>query len=273
MTNRQGIPDKIDATPTKSLFIDILTRDISLEGCILDLVDNSVDSYIRNEITDRREIRLDISEDKFKILDNCGGIEHNHLKHTVFRFGTDALKGDKPTLGIYGIGMKRAILKIGKKILMETDDGNSYCRVDLDIDEWIESKSWEIPFEYFKDSGLSPGEKPYTRIEVTDLYPGIRKKFALNSFVNNIRDTKIKITYALFIADKIDFFVNDDIKIPQFVIEARYDDLYRPVKHQDSFEDVNFEIICFIDPRKGRRERELGKREGVREERLERLLQ
>ena len=32
--------------PTKKLFIDVLTRDISIRDCILDLLDNSVDSYV-----------------------------------------------------------------------------------------------------------------------------------------------------------------------------------------------------------------------------------
>ena len=259
MTDEHGIPGEIDATPTKGLFINILTRDISVKACILDLIDNSVDSYTRNEITDRREIRLNISKDEFIIFDNCGGIEHNFLKTTAFRFGADMRERDKPTLGIYGIGMKRAILKMGRRILMETDDGNSYCKIDLDIDKWVKSDDWKIPFEYFKDSRLSPNQKPYTRIKVTDLYDSINKKFDLNSFINSI-ERGIHITYTLFMTDNIDFYVNNDVKIEPFVIEARYDDLYEPTKYRDSFEDVDFEIICFIDPRKGRTTKELGKR-------------
>ncbi|MCK4476817.1 MAG: ATP-binding protein [Methanophagales archaeon] len=126
MATEEMKEDKIEAIPTKRLFIDILTRDISVRACILDLIDNSVDAYIRNELSVRREIRLNISKDEFEIFDNCGGIEYNFLKTTVFRFGADIIERDKPTLGIYGIGLKRAILKIGKTILMETDDGNKY---------------------------------------------------------------------------------------------------------------------------------------------------
>ena len=259
MTIKQGKEDKIDATPTKRLFIDILTRDISVKACILDLIDNSVDAYIRNEISDRREIRLNISEDEFRIFDNCGGIEYNFLKTTVFRFGADILERDKPTLGIYGIGMKRAILKMGRKILMETDDGTSYCKIDLDVKKWFKSDDWTIPFEYFEHSNLSPGEKPYTNIVVADLYDNIKKKFDLDSFINSIKEA-IHITYTFFITNNIDFYLNDDVKIEPFVIEARYDDLYKPTKYKDSFEGVDFEIICFIDPKKGRTTRELGKR-------------
>ncbi len=37
----------INAEPTKGFFIDMLTKDIGLVDCILDLVDNSIDGWIR----------------------------------------------------------------------------------------------------------------------------------------------------------------------------------------------------------------------------------
>ncbi len=51
MATEEMTKDKIMATPTKRLFIEILTKDISVKDCILDLIDNSVDSYIWNEIS------------------------------------------------------------------------------------------------------------------------------------------------------------------------------------------------------------------------------
>jgi len=258
MTIEHENNDVIDARPTKKLFIKILTRDISVKACILDLIDNSVDAYIRNGETKRREIRLNISKDKFEIWDNCGGIEYNFLKNTVFRFGAD-IKRDKPTLGIYGIGMKRAILKMGKKILMETDDGKSFSKIYLDVKKWCKSDNWKIPFEHFKDSRLSPSEKPYTKIVVTDLYDNIKEKFNLTSFINSIEQA-IHITYAFFITEHIAFYLNNDIEIPPFIIKARSDKFYKPSKYQGNFEGVDFEITCFIDPTEGRTTKGLGKR-------------
>ncbi|WP_202949120.1 hypothetical protein [Halomonas sp. KM-1] len=37
------------ANPTKSFFVKMLTRDITLEDCILDLIDNSVDGAWKSE--------------------------------------------------------------------------------------------------------------------------------------------------------------------------------------------------------------------------------
>ncbi len=35
---------KAKASPTKAFFVRMITRDIALEDCVLDLLDNSVDS-------------------------------------------------------------------------------------------------------------------------------------------------------------------------------------------------------------------------------------
>ena len=42
----------IHADPSKEFFIDMLTRDISLSECVLDLLDNSVHGLIRHKNLD-----------------------------------------------------------------------------------------------------------------------------------------------------------------------------------------------------------------------------
>jgi hypothetical protein len=37
------------AYPTKAFFVNMITRDITFEDCILDLIDNSVDGASRSE--------------------------------------------------------------------------------------------------------------------------------------------------------------------------------------------------------------------------------
>jgi len=43
--------ETVNFYPTKKLFIDVLTRDISIRDCIFDLLDNAVDSYTRNRLS------------------------------------------------------------------------------------------------------------------------------------------------------------------------------------------------------------------------------
>ena len=120
--------EAVDATPVKSFFVEMLTRDIELVDAILDLLDNCVDGILREKKTRSGEkpyagFKAEIAFDKnsFSISDNCGGIPWD-LHSYAFRMGKDDQNRDNnlPTVGVYGIGMKRAIFKIGKECSIST---------------------------------------------------------------------------------------------------------------------------------------------------------
>jgi len=245
------IKETIDAFPRKKLFIDILTQDVNAEECILDLIDNSVDSYVKNMLTDRREIRITLNGEKCEIYDNCGGIEKEFLKQKVFRFGTEHLDREHPTLGMYGIGLKRSVFKMGNDILFETDDGNNYSLMQMDVREWErKEKDWSIPFETDK-SKLSDGQKPYTKIRVSSLHDEIKEKFSLDPFISKISD-KLRCVYYLTMQNKIDFVFNEN-KLEHYNLIVPYSDDYKPSVLVGEYEGVRYRIICFIDPSKGTR--------------------
>ena len=93
--------DTVRADPTKEFFVSMITRDISLEDCILDLIDNSADGARRSVLReasgdgvtdgtlDYSGYHVDVlfNEEQFKIEDNCGGIEIEIAKKYAFRFG------------------------------------------------------------------------------------------------------------------------------------------------------------------------------------------
>ena len=240
---------KIIAEPTKTLFISILTQDVDPLDCILDLIDNSIDSYTRNGYSDTRQIKLKIGKQSFEIFDSCGGIALEILKKEVFRFGVEEVKRDKPTLGLYGIGMKRALFKMGKKIYLETDDGKTHSVLNLDIDKWKTDKEWEMGFEY-EDSNLE-SNFPYTNIKVNSLYPEISEIFNLEKFVNDLKK-RVEITYSRFITKGIAIDVNDKLLEP-FPLEVRYDDNFKPARYTEEYDDVKIDIICGISPRTKKR--------------------
>lgn len=120
--------------PTKDLFLDTLTKDVTITDAILDLVDNAIDGYTRHDIGERRSIDLKLSKARFLIRDNCGGIDVESARNEVFRFGI--VRGGKHSLGVYGIGLKRSMFKLGSEIVFSSDDGNDYFRVDIDVEEW-----------------------------------------------------------------------------------------------------------------------------------------
>src|SRR5262249_3468842 len=122
------------AHPTKHFFLEMFTRDISLEDCILDLVDNSIDALIRTrKLSPSTQllatspsalpktpatIAIGLSPTKFSIHDNCGGIEPEYAKTEAFLFGHRS--PGRAYLGAYGIGLKRAIFKLGNRFQMRS---------------------------------------------------------------------------------------------------------------------------------------------------------
>ena len=82
-----GLRFSVDTSPTKEVVVSSLTRDASVEACIFDLIDNSVDAArdtARARIVNQDEtttiddysgftISLTIDGTGLKIVDNCGG--------------------------------------------------------------------------------------------------------------------------------------------------------------------------------------------------------
>jgi len=124
-TNDQNL---INGSPTKAFFVRTLTRDIELKDALLDLLDNCVDGLMRSvpkaSLAGAKPYaghwaHITFDREKFVIEDNCGGIDMHRARTSAFRMGRIELAAaDKekklPTVGAYGIGMKRAIFKIGQ---------------------------------------------------------------------------------------------------------------------------------------------------------------
>ena len=129
----------IEGNPTKTFFIEMITRDISIEDAIIDLLDNSIDGANRINPDDYSGLFIDIkiSEKEFCIIDNCGGFSLDTAQKYAFRFGRPE---DAPNVnnavGRFGIGMKRSLFKIGKLFAVESETESDHFKVEVDVDEW-----------------------------------------------------------------------------------------------------------------------------------------
>jgi len=138
-----------DAFPRKRFFVEMFTRDIALEDCILDLVDNSVDALIRTRDIDLEEeivsekrfpkpaaIDVSITPKMIAVTDDCGGIPLDHALHEVFNFGHSKEGVSELTergLGAYGIGLKRALFKMGRSFRVDSVHNGRGFRVEQDL--------------------------------------------------------------------------------------------------------------------------------------------
>ncbi|HEX8607273.1 MAG TPA: ATP-binding protein, partial [Pedobacter sp.] len=171
----------VSAFPTKQFFVGMLTRDIELQDAILDLLDNCVDGVQRSLERKAEKLeaeqavsgnggqsaqarpsansplsteqhkeyegfwaKIEFDEDFFRISDNCGGIPPDS---EAFRLGNPVSEEDRglATIGYYGIGMKRAIFKMGRSCVVTTKHENYAYRVTI-TPEWIDDDNlWLLP--------------------------------------------------------------------------------------------------------------------------------
>ena len=129
----------IEGNPTKKFFIEMITRDISIEDAIIDLLDNSIDGANRINPENYTDlwINLTINDKEFVIQDNCGGFSLETAQKYAFRFGRpeEAPKANN-TVGRFGIGMKRSLFKIGRDFAVESQCRNDHFKVEVNVDEW-----------------------------------------------------------------------------------------------------------------------------------------
>lgn len=223
INNETSSTTTINASPTKNFFVEMLTRDIELEDAILDLLDNCVDGIQR---TNKENVSLDkpyehfwaqisFSETGFEIEDNCGGISIDIAKGSAFRMGSpkDAGSKDKDvyTIGTYGIGMKRAIFKMGRSSRIVSQTKNDAFEVEI-TPQWLGSDdSWDLPFQEIER--LLPDNG--TKIKVTDLREGISREFKLSdhSTLHNSLTGKISNYYNYILNKGFTVLVNG-VKVP-----------------------------------------------------------
>lgn len=220
--NEQNQYMPVSASPVKSFFVRMLTRDIKLEEAILDLLDNCVDGILRSRRQNNRakpykgfEAAIKFTKDSFMISDNCGGIPWD-LHDYAFRIGRAS---DRPpdapgTIGVYGIGMKRAIFKMGKDCLISTQNGADGYDIEIKP-EWIEDEAtWEIPVKAAEKSMEEDG----TTIFIGDLYPGVAARFGEDSkeFESGLR-RMVATHYAFIINKGFKVIINDTAVTPRLV--------------------------------------------------------
>lgn len=196
----------IEGNPTKKFFIDMITRDISIEDAIIDLLDNSIDGANRINPIDYSNlyIYVTINQDCFEITDNCGGFSIDTAKRYAFRFGRpeDAPKGNG-TVGRFGIGMKRSLFKIGKNFTVESKFKQDSFKVEVDVEEWSKKvkkitnedgssdiiDDWSFTYVETPNTDADDG----TSIKITNLNPEVSSLFSDESFITTLADNIQKL--------------------------------------------------------------------------------
>ncbi|WP_433619277.1 ATP-binding protein [Paenibacillus cellulositrophicus] len=186
--------NQIKASPTKELFIDMITKDISLEMAIAELVDNSIDGALTSIKRKKAEhlnsfiIKIIVNEDEFSIVDNCGGFDVDAAKEYAFRFGRPSdIKPKENSVGRFGVGMKRSIFKIGEEILVHSKTEDSLFDIKIDVNDWKKDPDdWTFSFQNYNIETHRPFNETVTSITIHKLYPGVQDKFTDPQFITEL---------------------------------------------------------------------------------------
>lgn len=217
------------ATPEKRLFISLITRDISLADAILDLLDNSINSAISKQrlelhtpsayisLLERKKgkattkVSIAFDEKHFIMEDDAAGISLKDAEDRVFKFGRSPDDGsghanEDDTLSVYGIGMKRAIFKIGDHVQIVSKSAEDGFSMDLRVRAWekLAQDRWSIPIGVMKHR---QGQRTGTSIEIKELFPDIARRIGDSSFEGELV-RKISRTYSYFLERVVSVEVN-----------------------------------------------------------------
>lgn len=248
------LPAKASANPTKAFFVRMITRDISLADCILDLIDNSVDAawqlkgskpnaYSNKTKLTGYKIEITASSSKFTIRDNCGGISLDNAAKYAFTFGrSDEMVQDPYSIGVYGIGMKRAVFKLGTKVLIrstyldETPKGKKKqeaFRVPIDVSKWLVAAAWDFDLE-------PDAELPAAGLEISvgQLSDSTSRAFSSPEFVLDLR-RMVARDYALHLHRGLTIVINGQ-KVQGWAIELRQSKSFVPLR--DTYKDAGVEV-------------------------------
>ena len=201
----------------------MLTRDIELQDALLDLLDNCIDGIIRTGSSGSDVARpyhsfsakLTLAADRFIIEDNCGGIPKDHAEKYAFSMGRPlAIDGAShgATVGMYGIGMKRAIFKLGTEAHVESHNDTGFLVKFTEA--WMSDNEWnDLPMHKLVDGDLQQG---CTRITVTKLNDEARSSFENNEWIDDFKRT-VSRHYSLIIAKGFSVIVRSPTEIDKHI--------------------------------------------------------
>lgn len=236
-----GGDNTIDAGAEKRFFIEMLTKDIELLPAIVDLVDNSVDGardlHPDGNLTGQF-VRITTADGSFSITDNSGGIDVDVARHYAFRFGRSKdFTGVKRSVGQFGVGMKRAIFKIGSKFSVQSvhrgtegEGSGSRFSMNVDVEAWAKRRNdWTFAFDTVEEGiNISDGEVAGTTLVVSPVHASVSDDFADPAVLQLLR-TELRVRHQQSIQSGLEIFVDGDVPLTASRPALQSSDVVQPV--------------------------------------------
>src|SRR5688572_14336501 len=129
--------DIVDATPSKRLYLSIIA-DYDLNKAICELVDNALDIWAKAKRSKKIQVDiiLDVSQQYISVTDNAGGFNKSDFA-LIIGPGHTSNDDTEQTIGIFGVGTKRAVVALAQEVKIKTGSGGKKSfQVEFN-DDWL----------------------------------------------------------------------------------------------------------------------------------------
>lgn len=217
MNNKRNLTIKTGVNP--SYVKNVVTQDINCFECILDLIDNSIDaakSLVIHNLDDQGmplsyegvKISLEVSSDGITLHDNCSGISKNAIEERLLVIGEES--NQKLAIGHFGVGLKRALLKLGNEYSIETCTGGDKYEMSFNANSIAGNTEKPLQARFLGDKNPST----YTTIRIkepTNSY--VREIVNDDAWEKKLRD-EFSIRYSIFIKKGLSIQLNESTITP-----------------------------------------------------------
>lgn len=204
--------------PSKRLFLSIIA-DYDLNKSICELVDNGFDVWTRagRQGPIHIDVSLDVDDNLICVEDDAGGLRFSELRYIVGP-GQSGSSSTDETIGIFGVGTKRAVVALARDVAICTRHGEEKT-YEVEFDEsWLEDDDWALPV--FTVPDIAPGT---TQVRLKSL----RLKLS-DDVVDQLRE-HLKATYAKFVSQEgVTLRVNGEAVKPRFFEQWSFPPGYEP---------------------------------------------
>ncbi len=226
MKRKAGV---LDTTPYKRIVLSIVS-DYDLTKSICELVDNALDLWTKGNKTKKLVISIDfdLTQKTICIQDNAGGIQEGELEFLVSP-GATTNKMDDSTIGIFGVGTKRAVIALSEDVKI-TSRYKKKQTFAIEFDKhWLNEETWNL--DYFTVDQIPEGS---TKIELQKL------RFEIDDeIIKNLSDSLSSI-YAHFLQDKSMEMRVGKVKLdPQLYENWAFPPSYEPRRFKGKFLSKN----------------------------------
>lgn len=224
---------KISAIPSKRLFLSIIA-DYDLNRSICELIDNGLDVWVRGGRSTNIaiDVTLDADQQTIYVEDSAGGLPKSELRYIVGPGQTGSAPTDE-TIGIFGVGTKRAVVALAQDIKISTRYGKEKTyQVDFD-EKWLEDEDWELPLYQVDD--ICPGT---TLVELQKLRVQIN-----DEVIHQLRD-HLSATYAKFLSfQSVTITLNGDPLGPKLFDGWSYPPEFEPRRYYGNLATADGRIV------------------------------